>query len=136
MGIGLLSILLHFGVTFAMWSRFRNLLILLVLPWLLAACAGLPALPTFGRNVQPADPLATQRQALAPSQRGLLDELPPLPDYRMEVQVDPAAPLVTGRLPSASWSWAIAAAPRRWARWSTPSPRWPGPTAGFSFASR
>ena len=81
-----------------MWSRFRNLLILLTLPWLLAACAGLPALPTFGRSSQPADPLAVYRQAMAPSQRGLLDELPPLPDYRMDVQVDPAAPLVTGRL--------------------------------------
>lgn len=81
-----------------MWSRFRNLLILLTLPWLLAACAGLPALPAFGRGGQPADPLAIYRQAMAPSQRGLLEELPPLPDYRMEVQVDPAAPLVTGRL--------------------------------------
>ncbi len=81
-----------------MWSRFRNLLILLTLSWLLAACAGLPALPTLGRNAQPADPLAIQRQAMAPSQRGLLDELPPLPDYRMEVQVDPAEPMVTGRL--------------------------------------
>ncbi len=81
-----------------MWSRFRNLLILLTLPWLLAACAGLPALPTFGRGTEPADPMAIYRQAMAPSQRGLLDELPPLPDYRMEVQIDPAAPLVTGRL--------------------------------------
>jgi len=81
-----------------MWSRFRNLLILLTLPWLLAACAGLPALPTFGGSGQPADPLAIYRQAMAPSQRALLDDLPPLPDYRMEVQVDPAAPLVTGRL--------------------------------------
>lgn len=81
-----------------MWSRFRHLLILLTLPWLLAACAGLPALPAFGRSGQPADSLATYRQAMAPSQRGLLDELPPLPDYRMEVQVDPAEPLVTGRL--------------------------------------
>ena len=81
-----------------MWSRFRNLLILLTLPWLLAACAGLPALPAFGPSREPADPLAVYRQAMAPSQRSLLDELPPLPDYRMEVQVDPAAPLVTGRL--------------------------------------
>jgi hypothetical protein len=62
---------------------------------LVAACAGPPK---FGRGVQQADPLAEYRQAMAPSQRGLLDELPPLPDYRMEVQVDPAAPLVTGRL--------------------------------------
>lgn len=83
---------------YAMLSRFRNLLILLTLPWLLAACAGLPALPTFGRSAQPADPLAVYRAAMAPSQRGLLDEPPPLPDYRMDVQVDPAEPLVTGRL--------------------------------------
>ncbi len=81
-----------------MWSRTRNLLIFLTLPWLLVACAGLPALPTFGRSSQPADPLVVYRQAMAPSQRGLLDDLPPLPDYRMEVQVDPAAPLLTGRL--------------------------------------
>ena len=83
-----------------MWSRFRNLLILLTLPWLLAACAGLPALPTIGRSGQQADPegVAIYRQAMAPSQRALLDDLPPLPDYRMEVRVDPAAPLVTGRL--------------------------------------
>jgi hypothetical protein len=78
-----------------MWSRHRILLILLTLPWLLAGCAGLP---TLGRGSQPADPMAIYRAAMAPSQRDLLDQLPPLPDYRMEVQVDPAAPLVTGRL--------------------------------------
>ncbi len=78
-----------------MRRRFHTLLILLLLPGLLAACAGLPAL---GRGSRPADPLAVYRQAMAPSQRGLLDELPALPDYRMEVQVDPAEPMLTGRL--------------------------------------
>ncbi len=78
-----------------MWSRHRNLLILLTLPWLLAACAGLPA---FGRGSQQADPLAPYRAAMAPSQRGLLDDLPLLPDYRMKVNVDPAEPLLTGKL--------------------------------------
>lgn len=78
-----------------MRRRFHTLLILLTLPGLLAACSGLPAL---GRASRPADPLAVYRQAMAPSQRGLLDELPALPDYRMEVQVDPAEPMLTGRL--------------------------------------
>jgi hypothetical protein len=78
-----------------MLSRFCYLLVLLILSWLLAACAGLPELRL---GDQPVDSLAAHRTAMAPSQRGLLDELPPLPDVRMDVRVDPAEPLVTGRM--------------------------------------
>ncbi len=78
-----------------MWTILRSLLLLIVLPWLLAACSGLPA---FGGSRQPDNAMAAYEAAMAPSQRGLLDTLPPLPDYRMEVQVDPAEPMLTGRL--------------------------------------
>lgn len=78
-----------------MSSRHRNHWFLLALSWLLTACAGLPGM---GRSAPPADSLAVHRAAMAPSQRGLLDALPALPDYRMEVRVDPAEPLLTGRM--------------------------------------
>ncbi len=78
-----------------MLSRYCYLLLLLILSWLLAACAGLPAL---GRGGQPVDPLAAHTAAMSPSQRDLLGELPPLPDVRMDVRIDPAEPLLTGRM--------------------------------------
>lgn len=73
----------------------RSLLLFMVLPWVLASCTGLPQ---WGRSGQPNNASPAYEAALAPSQRGLLDELPTLPDYRMDVQVDPAEPLLTGRL--------------------------------------
>ncbi len=78
-----------------MLIRSCYLLVLLILACLLAACAGLP---TLGRGGQPPDPLAAHRAAMAPSQRSLLDDLPPLPEVRMEVHVDPAEPLLTGKM--------------------------------------
>lgn len=78
-----------------MWSRFRSLLIVLLFTLTASACA---SLPLVGRSAQQVDRLAVYQAVMAPSQRDLLNELPPLPDYRMDVQVDPAAPLVTGRL--------------------------------------
>ncbi len=78
-----------------MWNLRRILLLCLLAPWLLASCTGLPLL---GRSGQPADALTAYQAAMAPSQRDLLTQLPALPDYRMDVQVDPAEPLVTGRL--------------------------------------
>ncbi len=78
-----------------MWTIRRSLPLLIVLPWLLAACSGLPA---FGRSRQPVGSEAAYQAAMAPSQRALLDQLPALPDYRMDVQVDPAEPMVVGRL--------------------------------------
>ncbi|HSN74357.1 MAG TPA: M1 family metallopeptidase [Anaerolineae bacterium] len=55
-------------------------------------------MPTLGRGGQPADPLAAHRAAMAPSQRSLLDTLPLLPEVRMDVRVDPAEPLLTGKM--------------------------------------
>ena len=35
---------------------------------------------------------------MAPSQQGLLDTLPPMPDYQIDVRVDPAELSLTGRM--------------------------------------
>lgn len=58
---------------------------------LLSGCAA-------GRPGQSVDRWAAYRGALAPDQQTLFDTLPPLPDYRMDVQLDPAQPLLTGRM--------------------------------------
>lgn len=78
-----------------MWTFRRSLLIFIVVSWLLASCTGLPEL---GRRNEQDGSQAAYQAAMAPSQRDLPDQLPPLPDYRMDVQVDPVKPLLTGRL--------------------------------------
>ena len=51
-----------------------------------------------GRSAATSDPLASYRAAMAPSQQGLLDTLPPMPDYQIDVRVDPAELSLTGRM--------------------------------------
>ncbi|MER2600640.1 MAG: M1 family aminopeptidase [Caldilineales bacterium] len=71
----------------------RRLLLLVISGlMLLSGCA------TAGRPGRAVDRWADYRAALAPDQQTLPDTLPPLPDYRMEVQLDPAQPLLTGRM--------------------------------------
>ena len=51
-----------------------------------------------GRSAATSDPLASYRAAMAPSQQDLLDTLPPMPDYQIDVRVDPAELSLTGRM--------------------------------------
>lgn len=68
---------------------------LILILGLAAGCRGL-RLP--GQAETPSDSMAPYRLAMAPSQQGLLDSLPPMPEYRMDVRVDPAELRLTGRM--------------------------------------
>jgi hypothetical protein len=78
-----------------MYTRAVILTILILSLLLVASCAA----STSG---QPADgalgELAIYSQALAPSQRHLLQDLPSMPAYRIQVQVDPEAGTLTGQM--------------------------------------
>ena len=64
----------------------------------LALAAGCTAFRLPGRSAATSDPLMSYRAAMAPSQQGLLDTLPPMPDYQINVRVDPAELSLTGRM--------------------------------------
>lgn len=68
---------------------------LLTLASLAGACAGV-SLPWTAKPAT--DPLAVYRDAMQPSQRALLDQLPPMPRYRIETRIDPAELSLTGRM--------------------------------------
>ncbi|MEZ4769855.1 MAG: M1 family metallopeptidase [Caldilineales bacterium] len=70
-------------------------ILLLTLASLASACAGV-ALPWA--TAPATDPLADFRSAMAPGQQGLLDELPPMPLYRIETTIDPVDLSLTGRM--------------------------------------
>ena len=70
-------------------------LLLLLALGLVTGCTGF-RLP--GRSAATSNPLASYRAAMAPSQQGLLDTLPPMPDYQIDVRVDPADLSLTGRM--------------------------------------
>ncbi len=77
-------------------KKFISLTILLLtLASLTSACAGV----TLPWAASPAvDPLADYRAAMAPSQQSLLDELPSMPQYRIETTIDPVDLSLTGRM--------------------------------------
>ncbi|MFZ2488147.1 MAG: M1 family metallopeptidase [Anaerolineae bacterium] len=70
--------------------RLRIFFVLLLVVVQLAGCTNL--------RPEPVDPWAAYRVALAPGQQQMLDELPALPDYRLDVQLDSARPLLMGRM--------------------------------------
>jgi hypothetical protein len=76
----------------------RACLLLLFLLLTLGLAAGCSDLEIFGHSVGYSDPLAVYRAAMAPSQQALLDALPPMPEYRMDVRVDPAELRLAGRM--------------------------------------
>ena len=71
-----------------------TLLILLTL----GLAAGCTAFRLPGRSAATSDRLTSYRAAMDPSQQGLLDTLPPMPDYQIDVRVDPAELSLTGRM--------------------------------------
>jgi hypothetical protein len=81
-------------VVYPMKKSFLATLFLLLIFGLAAGCNGL-RLP--GRPVGETDSLAPYRAAMAPSQQALLDTLPPMPAYRIEVRVDPTELRLAGR---------------------------------------
>ena len=64
----------------------------------LGLAAGCTAFRLPGRSAATSDPLTSYRAAMAPSQQGLLDTLPPMPDYQINVRVNPAELSLTGRM--------------------------------------
>ena len=64
----------------------------------LGLAAGCTNLGFRAAQAATSDPLASYRAAMAPSQQGLLDTLPPMPDYQIDVRVDPADLSLTGRM--------------------------------------
>ena len=76
-----------------MWRFAVKILLSILLMGVPAGCAGL-AVPSTGSLVT--STLGPYRSAMAPSQRDLLDHLPPMPAYSIDVQIDPAELTLTG----------------------------------------
>ena len=78
-----------------MWIRAVTLTILILSLLFGASCS---ALLRGDPNDGDSEELALYGQALSPSQRRLLVDLPPMPAYRIQVQVDPDARTLTGQM--------------------------------------
>ncbi|MEA3334780.1 MAG: M1 family metallopeptidase [Chloroflexota bacterium] len=79
-----------------MWKRCNRALVPFILTaWLIVGCVGLPANSVLAPA---AEDLAVYHKALAPGQRSLLDELPPFPEYKIQVEIDPEEQELHGQM--------------------------------------